>query len=382
MRLSSILIVYSLFISLNLKGQYAVQIVQPNELTLAARDLWNCIITNNTNVNELVYLHGTVTEESSGLIYNVNSTEFTLEPGITTFNSLNYALLRPETILFKAPSYEEYLIRTNELPRGKYTFCVQVINKAQNFILAEDCIEAEVLIATPPYVILPYPGDSICDLNPFFIWAPPQPPLSGPDVSYSLHVFEVTGKQTPEAAVYNNPAWYVATNIGSPIFQYGLEGRAFEENKTYAWYVKALEGKIEVAQSDIGNFIWYDCNEQDSIIEEQESKQFAGLQYFLIPEFTSETPVTVLDQNVNIIYISNVANQTALFRIEDINGKLLLAKDLSVKPGYNYITLDALEWKLTKGMFYTLSILNMRGDLQRLKFWYQPTSAAITKGNK
>ena len=360
-------------------AQYALQLVQPQELTLAARDFWNCIVVNSGNFAPDVYLHATITELKDGKIYDINSATFQLAVGTTAFNTQNFAVLAPEKILFKSNPYEEYLLRTNGLPRGEYRFCVELVDAGQFNVLATSCVDVVVAIATPPATILPALGDSICEANPFFIWTPPQPPLTGFDVSYSLFVHEVQGMQSPVAAVRSSPVWYAADNIGSPVFQYGIEGRPFVHGRVYAWYVVAFEGKKEASRSDISFFIWKNCNtdQQNGTSDGNSSpvllnRAKKGVQYYQMPEFSESKSVWISDKKLNVVYVVQSQNKTVYVRLEDENGKALAARDLPVVPGYNYLSLEPGEWKMQNAKHHILTIMNEKGAIQRLRFWYQP----------
>jgi hypothetical protein len=363
-----------------LYAQYAIQIIQPQELTLASRSFWNCIVTNAGNETVKAYLHGTITEARDGKIYDINSADFGLKPGVTAFNTQNYTALAPEKVLFKANLYEDYVLRTNGLPRGEYRFCIELVAVGQLNVLAVSCIDISVQASTPPAIILPAFGDSICEPNPFFIWTPPQPPLSGPDVSYSLFVFEMQGQQTPVSATKTNPLWYAADNIGTPVFQYGLEGRPFVAGRGYAWYVAALEGKKEISRSDIGYFLWRNCanetpedNPQNSAVTPN-NKRKKGLQYFQIPAFDDPTAVTVTDKSLHIMYIASSLYKTVFVRLENDAGAVVTARDVPVTPGYNFISLDQASWKMEAQKQHCLILMNEQGEIQRLKFWYKPKS--------
>ncbi len=356
-------------------GQFSIQLFPANDLTLAARDLWNCAVVNSTNGPYRVYLRGTITEQKSGMIYDVISATFDLQPGVTNFNTANNELLKPETVVFSVSSYVNYVTRTNSLPRGEYTFCAYVVDAGQLNVLAEDCFEATVATSTPPMVISPTPGDSICTSYPFFIWSPPQPALSGPDVSYTIQLFEVTPNQTALAAILQNPVWYSESNIPTPIYQYSIVGRSFELNKTYAWYVIAYEGNQAVAQSDVGTFVFKDCNPIDSI-EVELTDVPTNVPRFLLHDVAINRSVVVKTPDVHFTYISSFQTGTSLMQIMDDAGLVLHEKVIEVVPGYNYLTAIQSEWNLVPGKHYTLHLLDKAGKISVLKFWYQPESAS------
>lgn len=326
-----------------------------------------------------MYLHGTITEQVSGKIYDVNSAVFNLPVGVTVFSTENYTVLTPEQVLFKSLQYEDYLTRTNELPRGEYTFCIELLPAGQQNVLANSCLDFSVQTTTPPALISPVYADTLCDPNPFFIWTPPQPPLSGSDVSYQLQIVELQGSQNPVSATLSNPVWYRAENLSSPVFQYGLDGRPFVSGRQYAWWVLAIEGKKEQSRSDISYFVWRSCdaatgsNTSSAPEKAKQNKQRKGVQYFLMPEFDNDEIVTVTDKLLNISYI-NPSGKKALLRIETPDGKAVIGRDLELNPGYNFFSLSPAEWKFSAGQRYSVVLMNESGKTQRLHFWYKPAN--------
>lgn len=349
-------------------GQFSIQLYPANELTLAARDLWNCVVTNSSNSPIKVYLRGTITEQTSGLVYDVMSATFDLMPGATNFNTANNEQLKPETVLYQVNSYIDYVTRTNSLPRGEYTFCAYVVDAGQLNTLASDCFDASVTTTTPPITISPAEGDSLCTPNPFFIWTPPQPILSGPDVSYTLKVYERFEMQSPEVAVLQNPAWYVQSNLASPIAQYNIAARPFVPGKNYAWIVEAYEGKSLAAVSNIGSFTFISCDEP--IDSTEETTTVVKGKYLLVQERSAYT-AQVNETPFLIKYISYQPAGQVLMRLEDVNNTVIGENTLDIIPGNNYISIDADNWNLAKDKYYTLLMINSSGEISQLHFFYK-----------
>jgi hypothetical protein len=371
------LFVLPLLICSHLQGQYNVQIIRPAGVSLSTRDLWNCIVTNAANTSRQVFLHGTITEARAGKVFEINSAVFDLTPGAITFNTAFYQPLTPEDVLFTAPFFEDYVVRTNTIPRGSYTFCIDLISSGQQQILATSCIDIQVLASTPPALIAPMQADSICELNPFFIWTPPQPPLSGPDVSYELFVYEVQGQQNPVSSTLTNALWYRADNLSTPIAQYGIDGRPFVPNRAYAWYVRALEGKTEVCRSEVWSFVYKDCNQQGNDPVAQDStttprKRLSGVHYFPMPEFGGSTQeITNRRNDLYISYLSNDKTEIHV-AVRDQQGAVLFQEPVAMLPGYNYLVLPAQQWKFNRNQHHTLHLTDALGRVQVLSFWHRP----------
>jgi hypothetical protein len=189
------------------------------------------------------------------------------------------------------------------------------------------------------------------------------------------------GHQTPVSATISSPAWYLATNINTPVFQYGIEGRPFVSERGYAWYVVALEGKKEVTRSDIGHFIWRNCantpltaTDNPNVSSLTNNTRKKGIQYYQMPAFEEPVAMTVTDKSLNIIYIASTALKTVFARLENEKGELISSREIPITPGYNFLSLEQAAWKMEPLKYHTLSMMNERGEIQRLKFWYRPKS--------
>ena len=90
-----------------LRAQFTLTLIQPNEITLANADIWNCIITNAGNNAADVYLHGIVTEASRGRVLEMRSADFLLSIGTTQFNTGNYEPLAPEQTIYNDADFRE-----------------------------------------------------------------------------------------------------------------------------------------------------------------------------------------------------------------------------------------------------------------------------------
>ena len=189
-------------------------------------------------------------------------------------------------------------------------------------------------------------------------------------------VFEVQGKQNPISATLTNQLWYRASNLSSPIYQYGIDGRPFVHNRSYAWYARALEGKKEVSRSDIGQFIWTNCNTTGSNpttstdSTQIQNRKKKGVQYFLMPDFDEREAIIVKTSALHINYISDYPGQV-LMVLHDATGAKLAEKVITVNGGHNYISLSPNEWKMRPAALHRLSILNLSGQIKTLPFWYK-----------
>jgi hypothetical protein len=79
---------------------------KPAIITLKTASLWNCIISNNSNAVQTVYLQGQIIERKNGKMYEVRSGVFNLKTGITIYNTNNYNDLKGEKVLVSSKGFE------------------------------------------------------------------------------------------------------------------------------------------------------------------------------------------------------------------------------------------------------------------------------------
>jgi hypothetical protein len=89
-------------------------------------------------------------------------------------------------------------------------------------------------------LISPLNLTTINDELPVFSWMPPTPVKAGQRVTYNLIVTEILYRQTPVDALASNPAFYQQKDIISNTLQYLPSSRKFENDKSYAWKIRAI----------------------------------------------------------------------------------------------------------------------------------------------
>ncbi len=242
-----ILLILSLFTSvIHSQNLILSKLKQPPPNKFGIGDLWSLELNNTTRQNINAYIVGTLTESNDGLIVEARSKVFTIKPGRTTYSYRDFS---DASIRYNNNRYREILLRTGGAPDGDYTICITVYNENDEVIGQENCIYHSVKTLENITLISPFDQEELNITMPVvFSWTPLQ---NAKD--YTLKIVEITGRQTPETAMKNNPALFIRDNIQNSTFQYPISERKFEVNKTYAWQVY-LKDNPEATASDIWVF--------------------------------------------------------------------------------------------------------------------------------
>jgi len=142
------------------------------------------------------------------------------------------------------------------IPIGQYRACYTVYQgtKGTEDVLAEDCINLEVVPLAPPQLALPADSSTVESAYPPFNWLPPAPISLFSDLNYDVIITEVMPGQAPESAIQENLPVYNASRLTAAAFNYPASYKGIDTGKTYAWRVIAKNGEQFAAQSEVWTF--------------------------------------------------------------------------------------------------------------------------------
>lgn len=241
-----------------LSAQNAVTVIlrppPPNQLKVA--DLWAITLINSGKTAMNVYLYGTVTEQTDGLVATATSSVFSLSPGTKVFTANNISQLSPVNTNFKNSKYEDILKAIGSAPSGTYDICIEVhASGLAAGILASNCVNSHTVESTSqPLLLSPSDAVDIEEARPMFTWAMPTPLKARAVVTYSIRIVQLLGKQSPAAAMQANPAWMEVDNVTTTTIQYPPGARAFIPGSAYAWKVSAFMRGALLGQSEVWGF--------------------------------------------------------------------------------------------------------------------------------
>jgi hypothetical protein len=242
----------------SLSAQGAVTVIlrppPPNQLKVA--DLWEITLINSGRAALNVYLKGTVTEEKDGLVATATSSTFPLPPGTKVFTAKNIGQLSPVNTSFKNSKYEDILNAIGSAPSGIYDICIEVHASGLDAgILASNCVNSHTVESTSqPLLLSPQDAADAEEARPMFTWAMPTPLRARANVTYSIRIVQLLGRQSPAAAMQANPAWVELNNVTTTTIQYPPGARPLIAGNTYAWKVSAFMRGALLGESEVWRF--------------------------------------------------------------------------------------------------------------------------------
>lgn len=361
------------------KGQnVSINLTIPNKLSLSAVDLWNLNLVNNDNVVYEAFLVGTIKEAKEGLLYHVQSAQFKLEPGVVNYNSDQYQVLGPVTELFRKKGYEEFLLRTNELPSGEYEFCV-TLNLVGGQETFTSCTDIETKTITPPFLVSPGDEDTVTEQFPFFIWTPPSPVNNQNLVTYTIEIHEVLGFQKYQSSPQLNNAWYKVEGVNSTLHQYGLSNRELRRGNRYTWFVTAYYKNRFIAKSEIWQFVYW----PSEIIGIGNGKKSPGKKknpprrtstYYSLNSVDLPNYYSVNKKDLNFMYSNFLGVNQINYRLLAKDMTIVEEGEMTVNYGQNYLTKDLSELTLREEEIYLLEIIT-KDKIESLRFIYKPANS-------
>ena len=224
---------------------------------LGVADLWNVSLTNASNETYEIYLYGTLTEKSEGLIATATTSSFDLKKGTRKIKASDFPATPDVTYPGGNPKYKKALVMTGSLPPGEYEYCVYAKLKKNNQDMGSDCLEQIIPDMEMINLISPADNEELDSKIPVvFTWMSSKPK---PAAKYTLKIVEILSGQTPENAMKQNNAFFIKDNITATTFFYPPTAAKFTEGKKYA--IRVISGEIF---SDIINIKIKQTNEIDS----------------------------------------------------------------------------------------------------------------------
>lgn len=220
----------------------------PNQLNMA--QLWKAVVTHTGRDPLNVVMEGTLEEARRGRLATGETRPFLLAPGTRTFGYQDFQELGG-TVHFQDRTLEQALLRTGNAPSGLYTICV-ALRRMDGTLLAQDCLQHEVRILSPPRLMLPANGDTLPHTTGMtFVWQPVIP--QDPGISYTLKIVEILPGQSPEEAMDRNPPRFSQQSLQGASFTFPANVRPLAPGR-YAWQVEAKRSGTVIAKSEIFSF--------------------------------------------------------------------------------------------------------------------------------
>jgi hypothetical protein len=229
----------------------------PNQLRVT--DLWEVDLINPTRTPITVHLVATVTAQgSTGLVLTATSAPFTLLPGMKVITAATANELSPVQTQYRVGRVRDAVTGTGEFPAGDYTVCVSVNSPSsvRSPVLASDCVQQHVENTAALVLLMPVDQDSIQEPYPVFTWTWGGGGRLDLRMHYKLRIVEILGRQSAQAAMQRNLAWFEADKLTAAVVQFPPSARAFQSGHRYAWMVSVSLFNAPAGESEVREFVY------------------------------------------------------------------------------------------------------------------------------
>jgi len=231
-----------------LQAQITINIVQPPAGMIKKDQLWNLVLTNNSNtttdVTILLNLKDAVTGQS---VLSAGTRALQLTKGVKV---LTLPDIQPVQYNYGASAIGNFL------PLGSYIACYTVNRYGHELMeaIATECARINITPLSPPLLNTPSNKSVLQTPVPQFSWTPPAPMDMFDNLSYEVSVAEVLqGQSAQEAIQYNTPV-YTSANVKAPYENYPSTYSRLQAGKTYAWQVTARNGENYATATETWTF--------------------------------------------------------------------------------------------------------------------------------
>lgn len=244
---------------LHAQGPFSLHLRQPPPGQLRYSDIWEVDILNAGRSPLDVQLVAVVRMRTGQLLLTATSRLFTLPPGMKVISAAGSKELGPIQTQYAGGGFRDAVVRTSAFPAGDYQVCMTLRTSSvtNSGDLATDCIDQTVEADVPPVLITPVNEAVVEEPFPIFTWAWGGAGRPDTRISYKITMVEILGRQSPQAAMQRNLAWFEQENLRSALFQYPPPARALVAGRRYAWMVTAFSGGLPAGKSEVWEFIWH-----------------------------------------------------------------------------------------------------------------------------
>jgi hypothetical protein len=327
------------------QAQITINVVQPPAGMISKDQLWNLVLTNNTNtiydVTILLNLKDAVTGQS---VLSAGTRSVQLSKGIKV---LALQDIQPVQYNYGASAVGNFL------PLGSYIACYTVNRYGHELMeaLGTECIRINIMPLSPPLLNMPSNKSVLQTAVPQFSWVPPAPMDMFDNLSYELSVAEVLeGQSAIEAVQYNTPV-YVSSNVKAPYENYPSTYSGLQPGKNYAWRVTARNGDSYATATETWTF---------TIAADSTKINQVSASYILLNKNAGEQGVSYIPGNeLRIKYYSFDKTHQSIVRFLDSEKKTIQEVKQTITYGDNYLVFK-LNQRYHTGKVYSIEITDQQ----------------------
>jgi hypothetical protein len=353
-----ILLACIICLPLCMRAQITLTTQMPNTGILVKDQLWNVIVTNNTNDMVTVRLEIDVTDVLLGQsVLNASTGRILVDRGMKLLSNREV-----QPILYNYVATE---FSGNYAPCGSYNIHYRLIKEVpakEDIPVADEMVRVNVTPLSPPMLTTPSDKAGIETVYPQFTWMPPTPMDMFNPLLYDINVVAIEEGQSAIAAMEVNRPVYFNTNIQNPSEKMPTSFEQLQQGKTYAWQVVARSSSACASPSEV----WVFSIGKDSI-----TKIIEGAAYTKLSR--SNTEVTTAQEGVvKMEYINNSDDKKVKCTVYKAGekrkaGSKTINFNLKLVNGQNYLSYK-INKKLDEKTVYEISLTNSRGEEWLMRF--------------
>jgi hypothetical protein len=341
------------------KAQVTVTTQLPNSGILLKDQLWNMIITNNSNDIAELKLQVDVRDVLIGQsVINATAGKIVIGKGMKLIT-----VKEVQPIMYNYVATE---FSGNYLPCGSYTISYRLIQETSkgDVLAADEVVRINITPLSPPLLTTPSDKSSIETVYPQFTWMPPTPVQMFNPLLYDITVVAIEeGQSAKEAIEFNKPV-YINTNLQNSSEKIPTSYQQLQQGRSYAWQVVARSGFACAAPTEIWTF---------TIGKDSVTKIIEAAPYIKISK--ANTELTIVHQSMIKMEYYNAGNDKkvtcSIYKAGDKekSNRQTIRFDLLLANGQNFLMYDlAKKVKLDEKTVYEASIINSRGEEWLMKF--------------
>jgi len=305
-------------------AQITINVVQPPAGMVTKDQLWNLVLTNNSNTGSQITILLNLKDAVTGqLVLSAGTRNILLNKGIKV---LTIQDVQPVQYTSGAGN-----ATANFLPPGSYIACYTVSNYNHELLqtLATECVRVNITPLSPPLLNTPANRSTIQTQAPQLTWIPPAPLDMFDNLNYELSVAEILDGQSPAEAIRYNTPVYSAAHLKAPYENYSSTFSALKAGKTYAWQVTARNGEQYASATEVWTF---------TLVGDSTKKAENQASYILLNGNGNESGTqTITGDELRIKYYSFDNTHESVVRFLDSDKKIVQEVKTNIVYGDNYL---------------------------------------------
>ncbi len=354
---TKILLVILFCVPFFIKAQITVTTQLPNSGILLKDQLWNLVITNNSNDIAELKLQLDVRDVLIGQsVINATAGKIIIGKGMKLITIKD---VQPVMYNYVATEFSG-----NYLPCGSYTISYRLIQETGkgDVLAAEEVVKINIAPLSPPLLTTPSDKSNIETVYPQFTWMPPAPMQMFNPLLYDITVVEIEeGQSSKEAMEFNKPV-YLNTNLQNASEKMPTSYQQLQKGKSYAWQIVARSGFACAATTEIWEFKIGQPSAINVIITQTP---------FIKMKKDNPDKGIAPDGILKLSYINETTEGTAIVQIIDLGNreKNIPGFKIKIQPGENLIQYDLKKlMPLQEGKVYEAQIINDRKERWVMQF--------------